>query len=276
MAQHSVALVTGASSGFGQLTATLLSARGFRVFGTSRKRVPSGNGVEMLELDVTSSSSVAACVDTVLARAGRIDVLVNNAGEAHASLVEETPLDIAMRVFDTNFWGVVRMTSAVLPSMRAQHSGRIINVGSLAGLVGVPGQGFYSASKHALEGYTEALHGELQPLNIRVVLIEPGFFRTGLHRSMSHAVNRIADYDDVRPVLESALADAITHGADPVIVGATIAAHAAGRRRRKLRYRVGVDATWVPRLKQWLPETWFFWGMHRRFRINRAATSTER
>lgn len=268
-----VALVTGASSGFGQLTARLLAKSGLQVFGTSRRPLASGDGVEMLELDVTSSASIETCVRMVLARGERIDVLVNNAGEAHASLIEETPLDAAMHVFDTNFWGVVRMTSAVLPAMRTQRAGLIINVGSLAGLVGVPGQGFYAASKHALEGYTETLHAELQPFNIRIALIEPGFFRTELHRSMVRAVDRIPDYDDVRPVLEAALTDAIARGGDPAIVARTIATVAAMRLAPKLRYRVGTDAVWVPRLKAWLPERWFFWGMQRRFRLNRADVS---
>src|SRR6516164_6479913 len=133
-----IALVTGASSGFGQLAARRLAKSGFKVFGTSRQKRADENGVEMLELDVRSSISVDDCVRTVLARSGRIDVLVNNAGEAHASLAEETSLDDAMRLFDTNFWGVVRVTNAVLPGLRSQRAGIIINVGSLAGRLGVP------------------------------------------------------------------------------------------------------------------------------------------
>jgi NAD(P)-dependent dehydrogenase (short-subunit alcohol dehydrogenase family) len=269
MPSEKTALVTGASSGFGQLTAALLAKNGFHVFGTSRKSVPGREGVEMIELDVTSPSSVETCVRTVLAHSNTIDVLVNNAGEAHAGLVEETPLEVAMRVFDTNFWGVVRVTNAVLPAMRKQRSGLIINVGSLAGLVGVPGQGFYAASKHALEGYTESLHAELQPFDIRIALIEPGFFRTGLHRSMSHAVHHTADYDDIRPAIESAFADALARGGDPNKVARAIAAVATRRGPQKLRYRIGTDATWVPRLKTWLPERWFLRGMRRRFRLNR-------
>ena len=148
-----VALVTGASSGFGRLTASLLAESGFHVFGTSRKHTGHGDGVEMLALDVTSRDSVDACVRAVLTRGDRIDVLVNNAGRTHASMVEETPIETALDVFDTNFWGAVRVTNAFLPTMRRQRAGLIINVGSLAGLVGVPGQAFYAASKHALEGY---------------------------------------------------------------------------------------------------------------------------
>ena len=198
MRNQKVAVVTGASSGFGELTARLLAESGFKVFGTSRRSGAIGDGVEMLELDVTLQASVDACIQTVLTRSDTIDVLVNNAGQTHASLVEDTPIETAMGVFDTNFWGVVRVTNAVLPIMRKQRSGLIINVGSLAGLVGVPGQGFYAASKHALEGYTETLQTELQQFDIRVSLVEPGFFRTHLHHSMAEVYAAFSEYTDVQ------------------------------------------------------------------------------
>ncbi len=182
MSNMRVALVTGASSGFGQLTAARLVASGYRVFGTSRDaQASSAPGVEMLVLDVRSEESVQACVAELLQRAGRLDLLVNNAGQTHASLAEETDPAQARDVLETNFWGAVRVTNAVLPTMRKQRSGHIINVSSLAGLLGTPGQAFYSASKFALEGYSEALSIELQPFHIHVSLIEPGFFNTGLH-----------------------------------------------------------------------------------------------
>jgi len=273
MPNEKVALVTGVSSGFGQLTAGLLAAGGFRVFGTSRRPQPDGDGVEMLELDVTSPSSVETCVRTVLTRSGTIDVLVNNAGQTHASLIEETPIDVAMRIFDSNFWGVVRVTNAVLPAMRKQRSGLILNVSSLAGLVGVPGQGFYAASKHALEGYTESLQAEVRQFNVDVSLIEPGFFRTNLHQSMLSSGDPIADYDGVRAGIESVLSDSMSGGGDPLRVGQMIVSIAQSR-RPKLRYRVGDDATWVPRLKTWLPERWFMTGMRRRFRLDRSTTTS--
>jgi NAD(P)-dependent dehydrogenase (short-subunit alcohol dehydrogenase family) len=261
-----VALVTGASSGFGQLTAARLARGGFRVFGTSRRTRADENGVEMLELDVTSSASVDECVRTVLARAGRIDLLVNNAGQAHASLAEETSFEDAMRVFDTNFWGVVRVTSAVLPGMRSRRAGLIVNVGSLAGRLGVPGQAFYAASKHALEGYSESLALELDQFNIRVVVVEPSFFRTSLHHSLARGARPIADYDTVRPRLESALIHAIETGEDPDKVAAAIVAIAATA-RPALRYRVGSTAIWIPRVRAVVPERLFMWVLRRRFRL---------
>lgn len=272
MRNQKVALVTGASSGFGELTAKLLAQSGFKVFGTSRKKSAIGGGVEMLELDVTSQASVEACIHTVLTRGHTIDVLVNNAGQTHAGLVEDTPIEAAMGVFDTNFWGVVRVTNAVLPTMRERRSGLIVNVSSLAGLVGVPGQGFYAASKHALEGYTETLRAELQQFDISVSLVEPGFFRTHLHHSMSRASRSIPDYDSTRSTVESAISEAISGGGDPRDVAQKIVLVARSR-RPKLRYRVGRDATWVPRWKMWLPEGWFTAGMRRRFHLKSARTS---
>jgi NAD(P)-dependent dehydrogenase (short-subunit alcohol dehydrogenase family) len=269
MRNQKVALVTGASSGFGELTARLLAQSGFKVFGTSRRSGTIGGGVEMIELDVTLQASVDACIQTVLTRSDTIDVLVNNAGQTHASLVEDTPIETALRVFDTNFWGVVRVTNAVLPTMRKQRSGLIINVSSLAGLVGVPGQGFYAASKHALEGYTETLQSELQQFDIRVSLVEPGFFRTHLDRSMLRGSRGIPDYDSIRSKIESAISEAISGGGDPRDVAQKIVV-VARTRQPKLRYRVGSDATWVPRWKTWLPEGWFMAGMRRRFHLKSA------
>jgi NAD(P)-dependent dehydrogenase (short-subunit alcohol dehydrogenase family) len=266
MRTQRVALVTGASSGFGLLTAQSLAARGFRVFGTSRTSATGPDRVEMLELDVTVDASVDACARAVLSRTGRIDVLVNNAGRTHASVVEETPRAVAAGVFETNFWGVVRMTNAVLPAMRAARAGTIINVSSLAGLVGVPGQAFYAASKHALEGYSESLQVELRSFNISVVLVEPGFFSTNLHHALQRAGTPIPDYDALRATLEHVLTEATTQGGNPQQVADLVTA-VADQRRPALRYRIGRDARWVPRLKTWLPQPWFEAGMRRRFRL---------
>jgi NADP-dependent 3-hydroxy acid dehydrogenase YdfG len=149
MTNEKVALVTGASSGFGKLTATMLAESGYRVFGTSRKE-HSASSVSMLRMDVKSDESVESCIKQLLDQTGRIDLLINNAGQIHASMIEETSLEQAQDVFDTNLWGVVRVTNAVLPTMRQQRSGHIINMSSLGGLIGAPGQGYYCASKFAL------------------------------------------------------------------------------------------------------------------------------
>jgi NAD(P)-dependent dehydrogenase (short-subunit alcohol dehydrogenase family) len=267
MPDTKVALVTGTSSGFGELTAALLAKKGYRVFGTSRRERPAApQNVEMLVLDVRSNQSVHACVEKFLSLTNRIDLLVNNAGQAHAGVIEETSLAQATDVFETNFWGAVRVTGAVLPFMRQQRSGQIINVSSLAGLMGVVGQGFYSASKFALEGYSEALSLEVGQFNIKVSLIEPGFFKTNLHQAMSSGTNVLADYKALRNAVESSFKQAILHGNEPAKVAQMIVRVAESKSPR-LRYRVGSDALWVPRLKAILPASLFRLGIRRRFNL---------
>jgi len=256
MTNKKVALVTGASSGFGQLTAHLLVQKGYLVFGTSRKEYSASSGIEMLMLDVKSDSSVQSCIKQLFARTNRIDLLVNNAGQIHASMIEETILEQAKDIFETNFWGVVRVTNAVLPVMRQQRSGHIINMSSVAGLIGAPGQGFYSASKFALEGYSEALSVELDPFNIKVSLIEPGYFKTNFNHAMLQPTSTYADYDTVRDVIRSSINQAIAHGDNPEKVAHTIVSATLSQLPR-LRYRVGNEAQWLPRLKAILPDKLF-------------------
>jgi NAD(P)-dependent dehydrogenase (short-subunit alcohol dehydrogenase family) len=249
-----------------------LADRGYRVFGTSRREhsTPS-NEIGMLRLDVRSDDSVRSCVEQVMAQVDRIDVLVNNAGQIHASVVEETSLEQAKDILDTNFWGALRVTDAVLPIMRRQRHGHIINMSSLAGLVGMPGQGFYSASKFALEGYTEALSMEVEQFNIVVSLIEPGFFKTHLHREMQRGAMKHDDYSTVREALETTLAVAIEQGDDPHKVAEMIV-RIAGTKSPRLRYRVGHDSVWVPRLRALLSHKLFRRGMRRRFNMDKPAS----
>ena len=256
MTNKKVALVTGASSGFGQLTAHLLALEGYYVFGTTRKEHSTLQGVEMLTLDVKSDSSVQSCIKQLLNITNRIDLLVNNAGQIHASMIEETSLEQAKDIFETNFWGVVRVTNAVLPSMRQQRSGHIINMSSAAGLIGAPGQGFYSASKFALEGYSEALSVELDPFNIKVSLIEPGYFKTNFNSAMLQPTSTYADYDTVRDVIRSSVSQAIARGDNPEKVAQIIVSVAQSQSPR-LRYRVGNEAQWLPRLRAILPDKLF-------------------
>src|SRR5262245_34289403 len=191
------ALVTGASRGIGQLLAERLAQRGYRVFGTSRVAQVSTGAVTMLALDVDDDNSVSACVEQVLRSAGRIDVLVNNAGRLDEGPLEEYSVANLQAVFDTNFFGVARMVNAVLPSMRGARRGRIVNVGSLSGLMPLPFMGAYCASKHALESYSESLRHELRPLGIHVSIVEPGYYRTGLAASKQRKAG-IAAYEPHR------------------------------------------------------------------------------
>src|SRR5262245_8111273 len=197
MSDQKVVLITGASSGVGQSMARLLSQKGYKVFGASRnpasaEAIPT---VEMLALDVRSDDSVAACVKTVANEAGRIDVLVNNAAYELAGALEEASIDEAKAQFETNFFGVVRMVKAVLPSMRNQRHGRIVNISSLTGVSSIPFMGLYSASKFALEGYTEALRLEVKPFNIHVSLTEAGFLKTPMASKRQVSSAQLAQYD---------------------------------------------------------------------------------
>ncbi len=263
---NQIALITGASSGFGELAARMLAQKGYRVFGTSRKQRESSLGVEMLTLDVKSDESVQSCIKHLLAQTNRIDLLINNAGQIHASMIEETSLEQAKDVFEANLWGIVRLTNAVLPTMRQQRSGHIINMSSLGGLIGAPGQGFYCASKFALEGYSEALSVELDAFNIKVSLIEPGYFKTNFNHDMLQSGTTYADYDNVRDRIASSINDAIAHGDNPEKVARLIVSVALSSSPR-LRYRVGNDAFWMPSLRAIIPDSLFRLVARKRFNL---------
>jgi len=200
--QQKVVLVTGASSGIGAAIAAVLAQQGWRAFGTSRSGAAiAASGVEMIALDVDDDGSVERGVATVLARAGRIDALVNNAGWAIMGAVEDTAVAEAKAQLETNFFGVLRLCRAVLPAMRRQGGGHIVNISSLSGLFGTPFSGLYSASKFAVEGLSEALRFETRKLGIRVVLIEPGD-----HASALPAKRRIAEAASTNPTYRDAFA----------------------------------------------------------------------
>lgn len=191
MNDNRVVLITGASSGFGKATAEYLSEKGFRVYGTSRTAVNGeGNGsFTMVRMDVADDNSVNAAVEYVLQKEGRIDVLFNNAGIGISGSIEDTTIDEAKLIFETNFFGVMRVTRAVLPVMRDQKEGYIINTSSIGGVIGLPFQGLYSSTKFAVEGFTEALSKEVRPFGIKVSMVEPGDFRTGFTASRKYVKN---------------------------------------------------------------------------------------
>jgi NAD(P)-dependent dehydrogenase (short-subunit alcohol dehydrogenase family) len=181
--ERRVVLITGASSGIGKACAEHLAARGFRVFGAQRHAISDetqAGAVEHLIMDVDDDDSVNRAIQIVLEKAGRLDAVVNNAGFALMGSVEDTSIEEAKAQMETNFFGVLRVCRAVLPIMREQGRGHIINISSLAGVLGLPFSGLYSASKFALEGMTESLRLETRRFGVRVVLIEPGDFRTQL------------------------------------------------------------------------------------------------
>jgi len=182
-----VVLVTGASSGIGAACAGMLAQRGFRVYGTSRKPNGQPGAYRAIAMDVTDDQSVDAAVAGIIKEAGSIDALVNNAGCGLAGAVEDTTSREALRQMDVNFMGAFRVVRAVLPGMRQRGAGTIVNISSLGGVFGLPFQSFYSASKFALEGWTESLRYEVSPFGIRVVLVEPGDVKTGFTGSRVRA-----------------------------------------------------------------------------------------
>jgi NAD(P)-dependent dehydrogenase (short-subunit alcohol dehydrogenase family) len=200
MAQaHNVVLLTGASEGIGAAAAKLLSANGFRVFGTSRHAdaEPPAPAVEMLRLDVNDDASVNECVATAIGRAGRLDVLVNNAGYSHRGPLENVTVDEFRAQFETNLYGVHRMVRAVLPQLFSQGAGRIVNISSAIGRRAIPFAATYCASKFALEGYSEGLAAELRPLGISVVIMEPGLTATRFHANSTHTETVAERYQEL-------------------------------------------------------------------------------
>jgi len=269
MSNQKVVLITGASSGNGQTTAQSLSQRGYKVFGTSRnpsraKMIPS---VEMLALDVQDDDSVMACVKAVSDQVGHLDVLVNNAGYELAGALEELSLDEAKAQFETNFFGIVRMVKAVLPLMRQQERGQIVNISSLAGLSPVPFMGIYSASKFALEGYTEALRLEVKPFNIHVSLVEPGALKTPMMDNRQVAAQQIGEYDPWRQRAFNAIREYEEKGPGSELIAETVLKIIAGNAPR-LRYVIGKQAKWVSRLRRFLPEGVFEKGARSNFRLD--------
>ncbi|MFA4917436.1 MAG: SDR family oxidoreductase [Syntrophales bacterium] len=177
--EKKVVLITGASSGIGNAAAIYLLEKGHNVYGASRTAATGTFSFKTLQMDVNNDDSVNDAISRIMNMEGKIDVLINCAGFGLAGSIEDTSVDEAKGLFETNFFGVFRVCKAVIPGMRNQKSGLIINIGSLAGLISIPFQAFYSSSKYAIESLTEALRIELLPFGIRVVLIEPGDFKTG-------------------------------------------------------------------------------------------------
>lgn len=262
-----IVLITGASSGFGRLLAERLAGTGHSVFGTSRAPDSSeARAFTLLPLDVRDDGAVARCVEEVTRRAGAVDVLVNNAGYVHEGPLEELALDELKALFETNFFGAVRMTSAVLPAMRARRSGRIVNVSSMAGLMPIPFAGAYCATKHALESYSESLRHELMPMGIAVHVVEPGFFKTGISARKLRTRAVIADYDAQRSRMYDAFAREEERSPPPGPVIDLLVRLVEGR-HKPLRHPIGREAlNW--RLRGLLPEWVWEKGVRRNFRLD--------
>jgi len=248
------AIVTGASSGIGEATAERLAKAGYKVYGTSRRGARAGQrSFEMLTLDVTHGESVEAAVDEVMRSSGRIDLLVNNAGFGVAPAgAEESSMAQARSIFETNFFGVVRMTRAVVPHMRRQGSGRIINIGSVLGFLPMPYGALYAATKHAVEGYSESLDHELRTRGIRVSVIEPAYTKTQFDANFLEPDSKLDEYRDARAAVGKTLKEVLARADEPHVV-ADVVLEAATAARPKLRYTAGGLARRLRFLRRFAP-----------------------
>jgi len=261
------AIVTGASSGIGRASAEALAQAGFTVFGTSRRRDGNGpEGVTMLACDVTDSEAVAALVSTVLSRTGRIDLLVNNAGVGLLGGAEEFSVPQVQALFDVNLFGIIRMTNAVLPAMRRRGEGRIVNIGSVLGLVPAPYSAHYSAVKHALEGYSESLDHEVRAFNVRVSVVEPAFVRTVFDQNGIRPDSLLKEYDGARAGLEALLRDVMPAADRPEVVAKVVVKAATDARPRR-RYTAGKAARQVSLLRRFVPADIFDKSLRKQFRL---------
>src|SRR3954469_18988750 len=252
--QTKIALVTGASSGIGEATAGQLATAGYKVYGTSRRAPkPGQRSFEMLTLDVTSDESVEAIINEVIRREGRIDLLVNNAGFSTAPAgAEESSIEQTRSIFDTNFFGIVRMTRAVVPHMRRQGGGRIINIGSVLGFLPAPYMALYAATKHAIEGYSESLDHELRTKGIRVSVIEPAYTKTQFDANFVEPDSKLDEYGDVRAALGKTLKEVMAAADEPGVVADAVL-KAAIAVRPKVRYTAGGPASRLRLLRRFAP-----------------------
>src|SRR3954465_13704937 len=220
LVQNKTALVPGASSGIGQATAERLAMAGYKVYGTSRRGGQAGQrSFAMTPLDVTSDESVDAAVKQVIRLESRIDLLVNNAGFGVAPAgAEESSIEQARSIFDTNFFGIVRMTRAVVPHMRRQGAGRIINIGSVLGFLPMPYGALYAATKRAVEVYSEALDHELRTRGIRVSVVEPAYTKTQFDTNLLEADAKLDEYREVRAALGKRLKEVLAGADEPGFV----------------------------------------------------------
>jgi NAD(P)-dependent dehydrogenase (short-subunit alcohol dehydrogenase family) len=271
-----IALVTGASSGIGAATAERLAEAGYKVYGTSRRGAQAGKrSFEMLHLDVTSDASVEAAISDVMRRDGRIDLLVNNAGFGVAPAgAEESSMDQARSIFETNFFGLIRMTRAVVPHMRRQGSGRIINIGSVLGFLPMPYGALYAATKHAVEGYSESLDHELRTRGIRVSVIEPAYTKTPFDANFMEPDAKLDEYRQARADVNRRVHEVMATAEQPDVVADTVLT-AANAARPKVRYAAGSLAKRLRFLRRFAPAGLVDAGIRKDLRLdaNRLVTS---
>jgi NAD(P)-dependent dehydrogenase (short-subunit alcohol dehydrogenase family) len=263
-----VALVTGVSSGIGQATAELLAARGYRTFGTVRNDARPHSDVQLVRLDVRDPQSVRDGVASVVEQAGCIDLLVNNAGASIIGAAEETSAEEARELFETNLFGLMRVTQEVLPTMRAQSSGRIINIASVLGFLPGPFLSAYAATKHAVEAYSESLDHEVREFGIRVIAVEPGFTRTNIGRE-NFAQLALPQYRDQRARTAAKFRENVEKGVDPSAI-AEVVLRAAEAKHPRLHYQAGRGARLLRVLRSLAPAAIVDKGLRKQFGLGEA------
>lgn len=253
MSNSKVVVITGVSSGIGRAAAMKFVAQGCRVFGTVRNTATAQAipGVTLIEMDIRDEASIERGFQAIIAQASRIDVLVNSAGVTLLGAAEETSIAEAQTLFDTNLFGLLRTMQAVLPTMRAQRSGRIVNVSSVLGFLPAPYMALYSASKHAVEGLSETLDHEVRQFGIRVALVEPSFTKTNLDLNAPQTVARIPDYHNELGVVSQAIQNNVQKAPAPDGVAATIVDAALGP--WKMRHTPKGEASLLAKLRRFMP-----------------------
>lgn len=253
MSNSKTVVITGVSSGIGRAAAMKFASQGCRVFGTVRNtaKAQAIPDVVLIEMDIRDQASIERGIQTIIAQAGRIDVLVNSAGVTLLGATEETSMAEAQTLFDTNLFGMLRTIKAALPHMREQRCGRIVNVSSVLGFLPAPYMALYSASKHAVEGLSETLDHEVRQFGIRVTLVEPSFTKTNLEVNAPQTLARIADYRQELGVVYQAIQNNIQKAPGPDGVATTIVDAALGAWR--MRHTPKGEATLLARLRRFMP-----------------------
>lgn len=272
-----VALVTGASSGIGAATARRLQGEGYRVYATARKPEVLSDlakaGCQILALDVTDEASMQRAVDAIVVKEGRIDVLVNNAGYSQSGALETLPVEAVRRQFETNVFGLLRLTQLVLPHMRKAGRGRIVNISSMGGKLTFPGGGAYHASKYAVEALSDALRFEVQGFGIDVVIIEPGLIKSGFAEAVAGHMTtdgRSDPYAAFDAAVARATKEAYEKGSLARLGGtpddvAKVISTALSAARPKTRYTVTPSAKLLLAQRRWMSDRMWDWMMSKSF-----------
>jgi short-subunit dehydrogenase len=264
-----IAIVTGASSGIGAATADLLANSGYKVYGTSRKGAQGNQrSYKMIAMDVNSEESIDAALKEVIKVEGRIDLVVNNAGFGVApGGAEESSIEQTKMMFDTNFFGVVRMTRAVVPYMRKQGEGRIINMSSILGLIPAPYMATYAATKHAVEGFSESIDHELRTRGIRVSVVEPAYTNTQFEANAPEVDAKLDEYNTARKALAKLIKVAVAGGDDPSVV-ANVVLKVANAKNPKARYAAGKLASSLSFLRRFAPAALVDMGVRKELKLD--------